>query len=142
MLMFIVLLRTIVIVLKNCYLDLKTKFPRLVSVLADQAYQGNLQKWFYEHTRGCLLSIIKPKEETKGFKIQQWIWLVERSFAWLGNFRRLSKDYEISVSSSKAFIQLAFAKIMLNRLAKYFPLLVLSLVICMPQQLCPILNID
>ncbi|WP_202148994.1 transposase [Candidatus Sarmatiella mevalonica] len=45
---------------------------------------------------------------------------MERSFAWLGNFRRLSKDYEISPSSAKAFVQLAFTKIMLNRLVKCF----------------------
>ncbi|WP_202148901.1 transposase, partial [Candidatus Sarmatiella mevalonica] len=99
---------------------LKQNFPRLVKVLADRGYQGDLQKWFYAHTQGCLLSIVKPVDGTRGFKVQQWRWLVERSFAWLGNFRRLSKDYEISPSSAKAFVQLAFTKIMLNRLVKCF----------------------
>ena len=99
---------------------LKAKFIRLNKILADQAYQGDLQQWFYLHTRGCLLSIVKPKKGDKGFKVQQWRWVVERSFAWLGNFRRLSKDYEISTSSAKAFIELAFTKIMLNRITKCF----------------------
>ncbi|WP_410520486.1 hypothetical protein [Candidatus Sarmatiella mevalonica] len=58
-------------------------------MLADQCYQRDLQKWFYTHTRGSLLTIVKPKAGTKGFQVQQWRWLVERSFAWLGNFRRL-----------------------------------------------------
>jgi putative transposase len=96
---------------------LKEKFPRLDRILADRGYQGDLQQWFYCHTGGCLLTIVKPKLGVKGFQVQQWRWLVERSFAWLGNFRRLSKDYEISTSSAKAFIELAFIKIMMNRLS-------------------------
>ncbi|WP_081178425.1 transposase [Rickettsia bellii] len=48
------------------------------------------------------------------------IWIVERSFAWLGDFRRLSKDYEMTTSSAKAFIQLAFSRIMLKNLFKPF----------------------
>ncbi len=100
---------------------LKEKFPRLIKILADRGYQGALQQWFHRHTEGCLLTIVKPKEGTKGFQVQQWRWLVERSFAWLGNFRRLSKDYEITTSSAKAFIQLAFTKIMMKHLSKGFP---------------------
>jgi putative transposase len=67
-----------------------------------------------------LLGIVKPSDGAKGFRVQQWRWVVERSFAWLGKFRRLSKDYEITVSSAKAFIQLAFTKIMLKKLIKDF----------------------
>jgi putative transposase len=78
---------------KTLLLGLKTKFPRLIKVLADRGYQGNLQQWFHHHTRGCLLSVVKPCEGTKGFQVQQLRWIVERSFAWLGDFSRLSKDY-------------------------------------------------
>lgn len=95
---------------------LKTKFPRLVKILADRGYQGDLQRWFHLHTQGGLLSIVKPSEGTKGFRVQQWRWVVERSFAWLGHFRRLSKDYEVTTSSAKAFIALAFTKIMMKQL--------------------------
>ncbi|MEZ4711641.1 MAG: IS5 family transposase [Caldilineaceae bacterium] len=91
---------------------LKEMFPRLVRVLADGGYQGAVQTWFYRHTQGCLLTVVKPETGTKGFQVLQWRWIVERSFAWLGNFRRLSKDYESSTSSAKACIQLAFIKIM------------------------------
>jgi putative transposase len=102
---------------KKVLFGLKEKFPRLIKILADRGYQGDLQQWFHSHTGGCLLSIIKPANGAKGFQIQQWRWLVERSFAWLGNFRRLSKDYEMTTSSAKAFIQLAFLKIMMKRLS-------------------------
>jgi putative transposase len=43
-------------------------------------------------------------------------WTVERTFAWLGKYRRLSKDREKSVRSSEAFIKLAMIHLMLNRL--------------------------
>ena len=95
---------------------LKQKYHRLATVLADGGYQGKLQRWFFLHTQGCTLQIAKHTQNQKGFQVLKWRWVVERSFAWLGNFRRLSKDYEIKTSSSIAFIQLAFSKIMLNRL--------------------------
>jgi putative transposase len=95
---------------------LKKKFPRLQKVLADGGYQGDLQSWFMRETKGCTLHVVKPETGTKGFQVLQWRWIVERSFAWLGNFRRLSKDYEVSASSAKAFIALAFSKIMLKKL--------------------------
>ena len=51
---------------KQVLFGLKEKFPRLIKVLADRGYQGDLQQWFYCHTRGCLLSIVKPADGTKG----------------------------------------------------------------------------
>ena len=95
---------------------LKDKYQRLVTVLADGGYQGKLQNWFFTHTKGCTLKIAKPDQNSKGFQVLKWRWVVERSFAWLGNFRRLAKDVEITASSSKAFIQLAFTRIMLRKL--------------------------
>ena len=44
-------------------------------------------------------------------------WVVERTFAWLGRCRRLSKDYEATVASSEAFIKLAMIHLMARRLA-------------------------
>ncbi|QEG32480.1 Transposase DDE domain protein [Gemmata obscuriglobus] len=43
-------------------------------------------------------------------------WTVERTFAWLGRCRRLTKDREKTVRSSEAFVQLAMIQLMLNRL--------------------------
>jgi len=43
-------------------------------------------------------------------------WIVERTLAWLGRFRRLSKDYETDSQSSVAITQLAMTNLMLHRL--------------------------
>ncbi len=51
----------------------------------------------------------------KGFVPQKQRWQVERSFAWLNFYRRLSKDYEKTVQSAQAFIALAFCNVMLAR---------------------------
>jgi transposase len=60
--------------------------------------------------------IVAQKPETsKGFVPQKGRWQVERSFAWLNHFRRLSKDYEKLPDSSAAFIVLAFLQMALNR---------------------------
>ncbi|KAA6318748.1 hypothetical protein EZS27_031279, partial [termite gut metagenome] len=43
-------------------------------------------------------------------------WVVERTFSWFENFRRLAKDYEYTTSSSQAMIYLAFIALMLNKI--------------------------
>jgi len=45
-------------------------------------------------------------------------WFVERTFAWLSTRRRLSKDYEVLLSSEEAWIYIAMIRIMLRRLAE------------------------
>ncbi len=73
---------------------------------------------------GVRLEIVKkgtnptPEEKKKrGFAIGPKRWIVERSFAWLGKFRRFSKDYELILTSSKALILMAFGKLLLQRIA-------------------------
>ena len=56
-------------------------------------------------------------EDVKGFKLLPHRWVVERTFAWLGRFRRMSKDYEFNTSTSEAMIHLAMINIMTRRLA-------------------------
>lgn len=53
-----------------------------------------------------------------GFKVQPKRWIVERTFAWLGKFRRLSKDYEFKIKHSESFIYLAMIKIMMGKIMK------------------------
>jgi putative transposase len=45
-------------------------------------------------------------------------WIVERTFAWLGRNRRLSKDYEYRVQTSETLLEIAATRIMLNRLVR------------------------
>jgi putative transposase len=63
------------------------------------------------------LEIVKRSDDKKEFQILPWRWIVERTFAWLGKFRRLSKDYELLPKNSESFIYLAMIKIMVRRLS-------------------------
>lgn len=45
-------------------------------------------------------------------------WVVERTFAWIGRYRRMSKDYEYLTESSEAFIYAAMIRLLLKRLAQ------------------------
>jgi transposase len=63
---------------------------------------------------GYELRIVKRKQ--RAFKVAGLTWIVERSFAWLGRYRRLSKDYEFLVQTSEAMTDLAAIRLMLNRI--------------------------
>ena len=57
------------------------------------------------------------KRRQRAFEITGLTWIVERSFAWLGRYRRLNKDYEYQVQTSETLIDLAATRLMLNRIA-------------------------
>ena len=65
---------------------------------------------------GWELQVIKRTDNTKGFKLLPKRWVVERTFGWLGRYRRLSKDYEKLTETSEAMIRLAMIHIMVRRL--------------------------
>jgi len=54
--------------------------------------------------------------DLKGFVVQPKRWVVERTFAWLGKYRRLSKDYEHLAAVSETWVYLAMIDRMLHRL--------------------------
>jgi putative transposase len=89
--------------------------PRLVKVWADGAYE-HLAEWM-RALMGWELEVVARPAGQKGFVVLPRRWVVERSFAWLGRFRRLSKEYEYRVESSEAFIYLGSSVHMLRRLA-------------------------
>ncbi len=57
-------------------------------------------------------------DNIEGFKVLPRRWVVERTFAWLGRYRRLSKDYEYLPQTSKTMIDAAMTHLMLGRLAR------------------------
>lgn len=89
---------------------------RLQKIWADSAYSGDLLTWCYEHSQIILEIVSRPPGE-KGFVLLARRWVVERTFAWLSNYRRLSKDYEEHLQSSEGMIYLASIHRMLRRLA-------------------------
>ncbi len=64
-----------------------------------------------------MLEIIKRNDDAKGFQVLPHRWIVERTFGWLGRYRRLSKDYEELPESSEAMIYIAIIHLMLRRLS-------------------------
>lgn len=87
------------------------KFPRLVKILADGGYQGDLADWMKKKFGWTLEVVLRPDECPSKFQVLPKRWIVERSFAWLDNFRRLTIDYEYLPDTAEAMVQLAFSKI-------------------------------
>ena len=93
-------------------------FPRLVTIFADQKYHNHaLDAWMAEHRAGGHIEVTMRPAGTKGFTPLEKRWVIERTNAWHGRYRRNSKDYERSVASSTAMIQISHIHLMLNRLA-------------------------
>jgi putative transposase len=95
---------------------LKDRFARMARVWADGAYAGQLVEWAEKAAEFVLDIVRKPKGQI-GFSVLPWRWIVERTFAWLGNYRRLARDYEISPRTSEAWIKIAMIHLMVRRLA-------------------------
>jgi putative transposase len=96
---------------------IKGCFSRLRKILTDGIYNGGIAEWA-EQFGGWVMEIVPKPERKKGepFKVMKWRWIVERTFAWLGRCRRLSKDYERQPESSEAMIYIAMTHLMLRRL--------------------------
>lgn len=94
---------------------LAQRFPGLKKLWADGAYRGEFVE--QAQTYGLAVEITAPPSE-RGFQGVPWRWVVERTFAWLSNYRRLSKDYEYWVCTSDAMIYVAMIHLMVRRLAR------------------------
>ncbi|HEY2068490.1 MAG TPA: IS5 family transposase [Rhizomicrobium sp.] len=86
-------------------------------VYADGGYMGAPFRKLVKTTLGATLSIKKGiGKKFKGFKPIAKRWVVERTFAWLGDYRRLDKDQERLTRNSLAMIRMALVSMMLRRL--------------------------
>jgi putative transposase len=93
-------------------------FYRLEVVQADNKYHSpELDRWLRIHHRGYEIVVVSRQPGERRFVPLKSRWVVERTFAWLGHYRRLSKDYEHTPSSSTAVVQLAAIHHYLRRLS-------------------------
>ena len=121
------------------------RFARLAHLWVDAGYQGRGRKWV-EEAMGLSVEVVrkppKPIPEKvaevwarewakegkkvdwqrlmapKGFQVLPRRWVVERTFAWIGHNRRMSKDYERLCATGEAFVYTAMTRLMVRRLAR------------------------
>lgn len=98
---------------------LNSTYGWLKKIWADGGYSGKLVKETaqLDRHRQIDLEIVKRSDDMKGFEVLPKRWIVERTFGWLIQSRRLIRDHEVLISSSESLIYVSMAKRMLNRLA-------------------------
>jgi putative transposase len=100
---------------KSVLLKATEAVTSLQKIWADGIYsKGGLVDWVHA-TLGITLEIVNRAPDQVGFQVLPRRWVVERTFAWLGRYRRLSKDYEQLTASSEAMVYLASIHTLLKR---------------------------
>ena len=79
---------------------------RLQLIWVDGKYGGQLVAWV-EKAYGFSLEVVRRPKDAKGWVVLPRRWVVERTFGWLGRYRRLSRDYEGLLLTSEALIYAA-----------------------------------
>ena len=89
-------------------------YPTLKKFCADAGYRGT----FIEDVKLILDREVDISEKIKphAWEKLRWRWVVERTLGWLNQSRRLSKDYEISSSSSEYMVKISHSFTLLRRL--------------------------
>jgi putative transposase len=112
----------------------KAQFPRLAHVWLDAGYNGTGKgKDWIEKTLGWTTTMVQPPSRRvivfedvepaprPAFTVLPRRWVVERTFSWLGQSRRLSKEYERLCAISEAMISATMSRLMVRRLAAASP---------------------
>jgi len=90
---------------ETIFTRIRATSKRLKRVWADEGYKQGLVTWVCTMCQ-FLLEIVSKEKGRKGFVVQPQRWKVERSFAWLNRYRRLSKDYEYDDTYSESMVYL------------------------------------
>jgi putative transposase len=95
----------------------KEEHPRLAKLWGDQKYRNRaLDRWLAATEARYGIEVVQRPLGAKGFVLLHRRWVVERTFAWIGRYRRNSRDYERLTSSSEAVIKISAIHHMLKRL--------------------------
>ena len=80
--------------------------PRLRLIWANAGYAGQLVDWI-QASAGYVLQVVRRPRGSHQFAVLPRRWVVERTLAWIGRCRRLSKDYEALPETSEAWVHIA-----------------------------------
>lgn len=94
----------------------RDSFPTIEKILVDGAYVGEVIH-DAEQSTGITVEVSKRNDQVKGFVPVRKRWAVERTFGWLGRYRRTSKDYERFCETEEYVIQWTMVAMLLRRLA-------------------------
>jgi hypothetical protein len=92
------------------------KYPTIKGVCADEGYRKT--------TENFIKKVMKKVINISKHISQEWCllpkrWVVERTFSWLNPYRRLSKDFETSVSSAEHYVMIAHSMVLIKRLGNF-----------------------
>lgn len=95
------------------------QFPSVRQIWCDQGFK----RAFREHAAalGIEVVVVERTPGTRGFEVLPRRWVVERFFAWISRARRLARDYERTVASAVAMVQIAYSRVVLRRLTRSAP---------------------
>lgn len=96
---------------------LRGRFPRLQHVFADRVYRGKQLTNALSHCGPWTIEIVQRPPGVKGFQLLPRRWVVERTFAWFGRCRRLTRDFEGSAATELAWLHVAHLRLLTRRLA-------------------------
>jgi transposase len=94
--------------------------PTIRLVWADAGYAGKLVTWA-QQALTLTLQIVRKRQGVHHFEVLPRRWVVERTFSWLGKYRRLAVDYERKPEHHQAWVQWAMVRVMVKRLARQAP---------------------
>lgn len=96
----------------------RAHFPRLKVFFGDNKYHNHeYNRWLAGHSESAWrMEISSRPADAEGFKPLKIRWVVERTFAWIGRYRRNSKDYERRTESSESMVKISSMSMMLRRL--------------------------
>ncbi|MGY3533008.1 MULTISPECIES: IS5 family transposase [Bradyrhizobium] len=96
----------------------RERFPKLHHVFADRVYRGKQLVGALSHCGPWTIEIVQRPPGVKGFQLLPRRWVVERTFAWFGRCRRLSRDFEGAPSTEVAWLLVAHLRLLTRRLAR------------------------
>ncbi len=94
------------------------RYPTLRHIFADGGYAGPKLRDALKAIGRWTVQIVKRSETAQGFEVLPRRWVVERTLAWLGRCRRLSKDWEKSIASAEVWVTIAHIRRVIRHLAR------------------------